>query len=56
MPKVRNDDPVPLTLGLVNQKSVDLDTMSRITTVPRLSFKSLPSRVFVVTYLHIQHI
>ena len=38
VPKVRNDDPVARTFDLLELKSVDFDTLSRITTVP--SFKS----------------
>jgi len=44
MPKVWNDDPVPLTLDLLNPKWIGSERLSRTTTVP--GFKSFRSEVF----------
>ena len=47
VPKIRNDDRVPLTLDLLNPKSIDFDRLSSTTTV--LSFESFRSGVFVLS-------
>ena len=41
VPKVQNDDPMSLTVDLLNSKSIVFDSVSRTTTVP--SFKSFCS-------------
>jgi len=47
-PKIRSlGDPVPLTLDLLNPKSISFDRLSRTTTVP--SLKSFRSGVFVLS-------
>ena len=52
MSKVRSDDPVPLTLDMLNPKSITFDTVYRTTTVP--NFKPFLSGIFVLSCCHTQ--
>ena len=57
VPKVRNDDPVPLTIDLLNPKLIGFDSLSRTSTVP--SFKSFRSVVFIhraITHTYISSV